>query len=178
MTTVLSTINLGEFVVRGAEGSVDFEATLSKFNDALRNYVAAVDTEDEALAAAVKALFDKNKGASINMDAVKSNVLHMLGVGVAEHKLMGEKVADFVRRNSGEHRVLGKTYRIGKGKGGGVSRWSDRKEDKAAEKKAYDEWVIDQKAKAEAKAAKEAAEAAAAAEQEGSESGESERQAS
>jgi predicted secreted protein len=128
MSTATSTLALAAvlpFVVRTPDGKTDELASLNKFRDALGKFTAERETEETTIAAAVTEVFDENKGVNINMPALQSLVLHKLNVSPATFKVMGDRVAEYVRAHSSAKREEGGLYKIGKGKGGGVSRWSD-----------------------------------------------------
>ena len=112
-------INIGEFVLRDSDGSIDVAGTVQKFEDELLVYLAERETEEEQVSAAVHAVFDAHKGARINMPAVVSLALQHLSVTPATYQALSTKVQEYVRSNNG---VL---FTIAKGKGGGVSRNAD-----------------------------------------------------
>lgn len=120
----MTTINLATFAVRDEAGELDLSATVAKFEGALLQYQAERETELATIGAAVNAVFDAHKGASINMPAVTSLALQKLNVQPETYKALSERVQAFVRDNASEERGGG-IFRIAKGKGGGVSRWAD-----------------------------------------------------
>ena len=115
--------NINAFLVRGADGSCDLDATVLKFRGELEKFLALRETEDAGIAAAVSEVFDTHKGASINMPALQGFVLQKMGATPANYAVLGERVAEYVRSQAGE----GGIYKIAKGKGGGVKRVADIK---------------------------------------------------
>jgi hypothetical protein len=113
--------NVVDFIVR-VNGSIDQEATLNKFSAALAEYKAKRETEDVDISNAVNQVFDKYRGASINLPALSNLACATLKVSPEAHASMTKRVADFVRANAGE----GGAFEIRKGKGGGVSRRADK----------------------------------------------------
>lgn len=111
---------VSEFIVR-SNGSIDQAATLAKFSAALGEYVTKRETEDDDISRAVNTVFDRHPGASINLPALSSMACGVLNTSASAYTEMSERVANFVRANSGE----GGAYQIKKGKGGGVRRTAD-----------------------------------------------------
>jgi hypothetical protein len=118
-------INLGEYVVRNADGTIDVEATCQKFEGDLLVHIAERETEEEQVATAVHGVFDTYKGARINMPALVSAAVTRLGVQPANYQVLADAVHAYVRSNAGT------LFTIQKGKGGGVSRISDEPKPKA-----------------------------------------------
>jgi hypothetical protein len=121
----MTTINLSTFVERDASGALDLDTTMTKFQGALLQYQAERETELETIGTAVNAVFDEHRGATINMPAVTTLALQKLNVQPESYKALSERVQSFVRDNASDERNGGGTFRIAKGKGGGVSRWVD-----------------------------------------------------
>lgn len=118
-------INLATFAVRDSSGNVDLDGTMVKFQSELLKFQAERETETAVIAEAVTAVFDQHRGANIQMPAIVTLALQRLNVQPESYKVLSERVADFVRANAGTERAEGKTFRIAKGKGGGVTRWVD-----------------------------------------------------
>lgn len=109
-------------LVRCEDGSVDVAGSEAAFSGALVKYIAERETEDTEIALAVEGVFDRLNGARGNMPYVVNQALQTLNVQPENHKVLTEKVADFIRANAqGDEAV----YHIGKGKAGGVVRLSD-----------------------------------------------------
>ncbi len=119
--------DLSVSIVRGDDGSVDQDATLEAFSTALGAFVQDEETQDEVIADAVRSQFDRYQGQAQTMPALISGTLSILNTQPQNHKLMSERVANYVRKNSGD-RESGALFVIGKGKAGGCKRWSDQKE--------------------------------------------------
>jgi hypothetical protein len=125
----MSTIILSQFVVRSHDGGIDQDATIDKFKRTLSEFIAERDTENATIEAAVEKVL--SCGARVNMDFLVSAVCRELNADSANFKILGDKVRNFVRENSCDKDGNGmplnptKRYHIGKGKGGGVGRWSD-----------------------------------------------------
>lgn len=122
-------------LVRGDDGSIDESASLDAFQDALATHIAERELEQGTISKAVSAVFDSHKGTRCNMPYVVSQALVALNAQPANYKVLTERVQAYIRENAGEERSSGKLFKIGKGKGGGVTRWSDTPEKPAAETK-------------------------------------------
>lgn len=107
------------------DGAIDQEASRQEFNKALAQYVTARETEQSTIADAVSSVFDRHPGTPINMPALASMVLASLNVQPENYSALEGLTLGYVRENASEKREDGKLFRIGKGKGGGVRRWSD-----------------------------------------------------
>ncbi|CAB4196646.1 hypothetical protein UFOVP1290_166 [uncultured Caudovirales phage] len=113
-------------LVRCEDGTVDVAGSEAAFSGALVKYIAERETESEEIALAVEAVFDRLNGARGNMPYVVNQALQSLNVQPENHKVLTEKVADFIRANAqGDEAV----YHIGKGKAGGVIRLSDESDE-------------------------------------------------
>lgn len=106
------------FIIRAENGSVDVEASLDHFETCLRDHIATAEQEGADIGVAVNAVFDQHRGVCINMPALTSMTLSLLGVTPSTYVEMGEKVGDFVR----SHKDV---FSITKGKGGGCRRVCD-----------------------------------------------------
>lgn len=113
-------------LVRGDDGSVDQEATVESFSNALSARVQEEETQEHVIADAVNSAFDRHIGEPQTMPFLINGALSILNVLPANYKSMSEKVAQYVRTNSGD-RESGALFTIGKGKAGGARRWSDVK---------------------------------------------------
>ena len=117
-------ITLQSYCVRNADGSIDLDATVTKFSGDLLRFQTERELEAEAVGVAVNAVFDQFPGAKLNMPAVTSMALQKLNVQPENFKTLTEKVQGYIRDRAGD-RESGALYHIGKGKGGGVVRWAD-----------------------------------------------------
>lgn len=120
----MATINLATYAIRSEAGNIDLPATLAKFEVTLIQFQAERETEAASLGVAVGGVFDQYRGINLNMPAVTSMALTRLNVQPENFKILTEKVQTYIRDNAGE-RESGAIFHIGKGKGGGVRRWSD-----------------------------------------------------
>lgn len=145
-------------LVRLSDGSVDLDASLAKFEGTLSNHIASVELETVEIANAVSAAFDKFPGARLGMTYVINQALQILNVQPENHKTLEGRVHVYIQENADQDavyatdpktgKVIGKgdervmvtepeadrtrMFGIGKGKGGGVVRWSDVPEKPAA----------------------------------------------
>lgn len=136
---------------RLSDGTVDLESSVLSFEAKVNNYVAEVELETEAIAAAVGAVFDKHLGVRMNMPFIISQSLQHLNVQPENSKSLTDRVHAYIQENADQDaeyetdpatgKVKGKgderkvtvpaeedrtrMFGIGKGKGGGVVRWCD-----------------------------------------------------
>ena len=125
-------------LVQGSSG-VDQARSEAAFRTALAAYIVERETEEETIAEAVHAVFDQYKSASINMPALAGFALQRLNVQPENFKALELRIMEYVRSNADQSAKTDKdgnvltpaesprtrTFAIGKGKGGGVKRWSD-----------------------------------------------------
>lgn len=133
---------LAAYAVRGPDGKVDFDSTIKKFGGRLVEFEAAVEKEEEAIAAAVTKVFDTTlpKGMAHNMDTIGFLAAQELNANMVNFKILNERIKGWIRINSDQPKKMaddGETvlveaekprtrmFAINKGKGGGVKRWSD-----------------------------------------------------
>lgn len=117
-------INLSSYVVRSGSGSIDHEATVSKFADDLIAFEIKLEAENADIGQSVHALFDQFKGARLNTPFVVNETLRRLNVKPENYKALTDKVTDYIRnRSQGEN----STFTVSKGKGGGIARRCDMK---------------------------------------------------
>lgn len=141
----MSNIVLSSFIVRSASGSVDMEQTLAKFKHTVQQFIADRETEEAQIAEAIEAVLTENLGTRTNLDFVTGTVARALNATAANYGDIKAKTADYIRRNAcgekdgkpvdmktGEELPEPRRYFLGKGRDGGVSRWSDRIAAKAA----------------------------------------------
>jgi hypothetical protein len=117
----------------------DLAANEAAFRTSYLAFVAEREIEDGNIGDAVHAVFDQYKSASINMPALAGFVLQRLNVQPENFNALEARVMEYVRQNADLHEKKAKdgtitqtaeaprtrTFTIGKGKGGGVKRWSD-----------------------------------------------------
>jgi hypothetical protein len=145
------TLALSAFIVVADDGSIDREASMRNFGEALNKEELRRGEIATEIAQSVHAVFDKYRGVPINMEALATHALRqpLLAARVAENvddlnfeTVLKAEVAAWVRLNSDENqkkdRKTGailrvaedagtRAFQIKKGKGGGVRRWSDIK---------------------------------------------------
>jgi hypothetical protein len=137
MATLTLTVTLATLA---ASGRVDREASLTACETALDQFIAEKDTQDETIAEAVNAVFDKYPGVNINMPALNNYAMQELNALPSNHAALSERVLAYVRENADRHQKTDKKTKailqaaeaprtrlfcITNGKGGGVKRWSD-----------------------------------------------------
>lgn len=110
-------INIAQYTVRNADGTIDHEGTLAKFAGDLLRFEAEREVEREVIAGAVHALFDKHLGKRLATPFVVGEALKALNAQPENYKVLTEKVQDFLRTDP--------KFSISKGKGGGVGRVCD-----------------------------------------------------
>ena len=104
-------------MVRFSDGSVNTQATLAKLEASLENYVETEDIENRLVAAAVHQVFDQFPGAGINMPALRTKVLMVVGFTNENFQEKSDRIDSFVRASS--------EFVISKGPKGGVHRVAD-----------------------------------------------------
>ena len=97
----MTTINLQSYCVRNPDGSIDLDGTERKFSGDLIRFQTERELEDEAVGAAVNAVFDQYPGAKLNMPAITSMALQKLNVQPENFKTLTEKVQGYIRERSG-----------------------------------------------------------------------------
>lgn len=107
------------------DGSIDREASAQAFTAALDKHIAESETQAATVSAAVLAQFEKFPGTPITMPNLGSMVCASLNAVPANYSTLESLALNYVRANHSEKREDGKLFRIGKGKNGGVQRWSD-----------------------------------------------------
>ncbi len=125
-------ISLTVNLVPSEDGSIDQEASVVAFRGALARRIAERETEETQIANAVSELFDQYKGAAIGMPAVASMTCAKLNAEPANHKILSERILNYVRENAqGKTAEDGTVERpsslfvIAKGRDGGCKRRSD-----------------------------------------------------
>ena len=114
------TIDFEEYVVRGTDGSVDQEATVTRFAEQLATFAEQDRIVSQTVLAALHAAFNAQpvKGVRLAMPAVVFITMKQLnppeGASISE---LQNKIAAVVRSSP--------EFKVGRGKGGGVSRVCD-----------------------------------------------------
>lgn len=130
-------IDLTTYLVRNASGAVDSAATLAKFETDMAKFVAETETETGVIALAVNEVFDEHK-STLKMPVLINFALMKLNALPSNWNVLTQKVTDYIRNNADQPVVKdgdkvvreaeaprSRLFRIAKGVGGGVSRWSD-----------------------------------------------------
>lgn len=112
-------------VARFTDGSVDEDGTVDTCRTAIRQFVASRETELTVIGDAVTSVFDTLSGKRAPMPYVTQQVLTALNAQSENYSVLVERIGDYLRSNSGT-RESGALFNIGKGKGGGICRWSDQ----------------------------------------------------
>lgn len=132
-------IHLSSFVVRGADGAVDIAATTDKFGIELTKFIAVNETEVAVIATAVNAVFDDYRGQTLTMPTLINYALTKLHANPTNMPALTDRIRGYIHDNADRPAQKAKdksilvpaeeprtrSFRISKGVGGGVSRWSD-----------------------------------------------------
>lgn len=113
----MQNIDLVSFVVRSADGSLDHEATLEKFAEAVATWEVASVEREAGILSALNALFDAHPGQRLKMDFICSKVLPALGATAETWTDTEEVVHGFIKSSPAFHTRIGR--------GGGTARVSD-----------------------------------------------------
>ena len=114
---------LADSAVRATDGTINVEATLAGVAEQLLALVEAESSLSGSIAAAVGAVFDTHRGKVLPMPAVCSLAAGLMGVTPSEFNETVNAIARHIRSNA--------TFKVAKGKGGGVSRIADAPPPKA-----------------------------------------------
>lgn len=129
--------------VRGSDGSIDQDATLTSWGDALAKYASQESADLDTIANAVSRVWNENPALkSMNLDAIASfSMRHLPQVAPTAHNEVSERIKEYVRSATD-------LFALTKGKGGGVQ--------------LLERLSTEERAKVDAQRAKAAAKAAAA----------------
>lgn len=115
-TTNNGGIDLSGYVVRNADGSIDVQQTHVKFTSDLNKFLQMEKADSEVIAKAVEKVWQDNPDQkTLPMGAVVHYAMQNLEYSPEAFNDLSERVANFIRSKPA-------IYKIGKGKGGGVSR--------------------------------------------------------
>lgn len=130
------------------DGKVDLAASVEKYRAAALRYVAGQEAEDTLISECMSSLFELYKGATLNLDFVKSQtVLRMTKVHPelnepALFTQLSKRVEDYLHANTNQpaveakgdkpaqDEITGRIYSMRKGKNGGFYRVADQSESK------------------------------------------------
>jgi hypothetical protein len=118
------------FFVLDAGSKIDLEASTAKYRQAALGYLASQEAEESLVTQCMSEVFDTYRGASLNLDFVKSQTVQRLGIhnpSLKEPSLyitLAKRVEDVLHSLTGEDES--KPYSMRKGKNGGFSRKADQ----------------------------------------------------
>lgn len=129
-----TSINLGTFAVRNAEGNIDHEATLLKFAEVISTWEIEAEQAEGAIRQVVSAIFDQYKGATLNKKFITGQALRQLNATPENWTEMEDKVSSYLKNNSqgevaedGTHERPNSLFVTRPGKGGGTFRRADER---------------------------------------------------
>ena len=126
------------------DGKVNLDASVERFRSTALKFIAGQEAQDTLITECMSGLFDQYKGASLNLDYIKSQTVERMGKAVPELKdpslfsILSARVEDLLHANCNQpavdakgdkpavEAVTGRTYDMRKGKGGGFFRISDQ----------------------------------------------------
>lgn len=114
---------LADVAVRAEDGSINVEGTLAGVAEQLLALVEEESTLSGSIATAVGCVFDTHKGKVLPMPAVCSLAASLMGVTPDAYNETVAAIQRHIRSNA--------TFKVAKGKGGGVSRIADAPPPKA-----------------------------------------------
>lgn len=106
---------LASYVNRSADGTVDVQGTHMKFTQDLHAFLQAEKSDNEVIAQAVGKVWKDRQGVkTLGMQALIHYTMENLKVDPQNYNLIKDRVYAYIRNNT-------RLFKIGKGKGGGVS---------------------------------------------------------
>ena len=126
------------------DGTTDLEASVEKYRQVCRQYIAGQTAEQDLIAACMTELFDQRRGAYLNLDYIKSQTVQLMGNKHPDLKeptlfaMLSTRVETYLHENCNQpaveakgnkpakEAITGKTYAVKKGIGGGFCRVSDQ----------------------------------------------------
>lgn len=126
------------------DGKVNLDASVERFREFALKHLAGQEAEDSLIEACMSNLFDTYKGASLNLEFVKSQTVQAMAKQVpalANPSLFTQlagRVEDVLHANTNQpaveakgdkpavEAITGRTYGMKKGKGGGFFRNADQ----------------------------------------------------
>lgn len=124
MSTSLNSSAIKAFIVLDSNRNIDFEASAANYLQKLQAFESLLQANDEDIAIATGAVFDKYKG--VNVTKLESFVMREMNVSPETFGEAQKRVLDYIKSNTGE--VGEALYGMRKGKGGGHWRWADKAE--------------------------------------------------
>lgn len=113
---------LKEYLVM-ENGAVNYEASQQKLIKDLQEFEAQNNQEYEMASQYVHNVFESNKGSRLATDFVISQAFINSGEPASKFPVLTEVFRDYIKANTGEKDTA--LFGMGKGKGGGIWRWSD-----------------------------------------------------
>lgn len=113
MANDTKTFDIASYAKRLPTGAIDVQATHLQFTQDLANLGASEKTDNEVIARAVEKAFTDRKVTNLGMLAVLHYAMENLEVPASSFNTIRERVAGFIRTNT-------RSYKVSKGKGGGV----------------------------------------------------------
>ena len=110
------------FLVLTAAGTIDFEASLSKYQEALLEFEELNSQGGEKIASACSEVFDQYPG--LNVTQFPAFVIAKLGVSPSNYGETMSRIQSYLKANTGEYGEA--LFGMRKGIGGGHWRWSDK----------------------------------------------------
>ncbi len=125
------------------DGGFDLEASVEKYRAVARQYIASQTAEQDLIAACMTELFDFRKGATLNLDYIKSQTVTLMAKRHAElgeptlFAMLSGRVEDYLHANCDQPAkpakgdkpevpaIEDRIYAMKKGQGGGFYRKSD-----------------------------------------------------
>jgi hypothetical protein len=134
--------NVVPFLVRYADGSLNFAETCSRFEAELVKYASEREVETQTIANAVDAVFDAYPAlVKMNVPALITMTLVKMNAQPENHKVLSDRIHSYIRDNAqgeiaedGTQERPSSKFLIGKGKGGGVGLRARIEAEKAAKK--------------------------------------------
>jgi len=125
-------MDLSSFLVLDNDKNIDVEKSVDKFRAAVTKAADARRNDLEVVAKAVSDLFDRFRGAYIQITAIKSMVLNALGVHHSAYGEIGDRIHKYVQEwteagNGITEEGKPALFVLKKGPGGGFARRSDLK---------------------------------------------------
>jgi hypothetical protein len=129
------------------DGKGDLEASVEKYRQVCRQYLAGQTAEQDLVAACMTQLFDLRRGTSLNLDYIKSQTVQLMSKQHPElndptlFAMLSKRVEDYLHENCDQAAVEAKgnkpareaitdrTYGVKRGTGGGFFRKSDASAD-------------------------------------------------
>lgn len=117
-------IVLNTYVIRNNNG-VDVNATMDKFHKDIVELMSHEENDLNVISKVIEMVFDKHLGVVFNTKAVIHAALIEMQVGLESYQDISNKILAYLKANSSSNREDNKVFRVSKGIGGGICRWSE-----------------------------------------------------